>query len=103
MKVFTMGSSGKKAEEFFNNINKNEIDLLLDVRLHNYSQLLGFTKGTDLEYFLDKISSCEYAHDEKFCPTEEDLVSYRKKTIAWGEYKKHYLELIEKKHVFLAS
>lgn len=92
-----MGSSGKKAENFFNDINKNNIDLVLDVRLHNYSQLLGFTKGIDLEYFLDKISSCDYAHDEKFCPTEEDLASYRKKTIGWKKYKKDYLELIEKR------
>ena len=43
MKIFTMGSSGKTAEEFFNNIDKNKVELLLDVRLHNHSQLLGFT------------------------------------------------------------
>ncbi|WP_042703831.1 DUF488 family protein [Methanobrevibacter arboriphilus] len=97
MKIFTMGSSGKTAEEFFNNIDKNKVELLLDVRLHNHSQLLGFTKGIDLEYFLDKLSSCEYVHDEMFCTTEDVLKEYRKKTIGWKEYKKHYLELMKKR------
>lgn len=92
-----MGSSGKTAEEFFNNIDQNKIEILLDVRLHNHSQLLGFTKGTDLKYFLDKIASCEYTHNEKFCPTEDVLKEYRKNTIGWEEYKKHYLELMEKR------
>lgn len=27
MKIFTMGSSGKTAEEFFNNIDKNKVEL----------------------------------------------------------------------------
>ena len=99
MKIFTMGSSGKTAEEFFNNINQNKIELLLDIRLHNHSQLLGFSKGTDLEYFLDKISSCKYEHDERFCITEEVLSEYRKKIIDWKEFEKHYLELIEKRNM----
>lgn len=97
MKIFTMGSSGKSAEGFFNSIDTNGIELLVDVRLHNHSQLLGFTKGTDLDYFLDKISSCNYSHDERFCPTEEVLKEYRKKTIGWKEYKESYLGLIEKR------
>ena len=83
--------------EFFNNINQNEIEILLDVRLHNHSQLLGFTKGTDLKYFLDKISSCEYVHDERFCQREEVLSEYRKKIIDWEEFERNYLKLIEER------
>ncbi|RBQ23990.1 hypothetical protein ALNOE001_05380 [Candidatus Methanobinarius endosymbioticus] len=97
MEIFTMVSSRKSAEEFFNNINQNKIELVLDVRLHNHSQLLGFTKGTDLEYFLDNISSCKYVHDERFCQTEEVLENYRKKIINWEEFEKKYLEFIEKR------
>ncbi len=92
-----MVSSRKSAEEFFNKINENEIELVLDVRLHNHSQLLGFTKGTDLEYFLDKISSCKYVHDEIFCQTEKVLNEYRKKIITWEDFEKSYSELIEKR------
>jgi len=97
MRIFTMSSSRKSAEKFFNYINQNEIDIVLDVRLHNHSQLLGFTKGVDLEYFLDKISSCVYVHDEEFCQTEEVLNEYRKKIIDWEEFERIYSELIEKR------
>lgn len=97
MKVFTIGSSGQKAEEFFKKIDDNKIDLLIDVRLHNHSQLLGFTKGTDLEYFVKTISSCDYVHDENFCPKEEVLDGYRKKEIGWEGYRDSYLELIDKR------
>ncbi|WP_409199575.1 DUF488 family protein [Methanobrevibacter sp. DSM 116169] len=97
MKVFTMGSSGQKAEEFFKTIDENNIEMVLDVRLHNHSQLLGFTKGTDLGFFLDKISSCDYIHDENFCPKEEILDQYRKKEIGWDGYRDSYLGLIDER------
>ncbi|MCC7554257.1 MAG: DUF488 domain-containing protein [Methanobacteriaceae archaeon] len=97
MKVFTIGSSGQKAEEFFKIINENKIEVLLDVRLHNYSQLLGFTKGIDLGYFLDVISNCKYIHDKDFCTTEEVLIAYRKKEIEWVKYKAEYLKLMKKR------
>ncbi|MDL2246760.1 DUF488 domain-containing protein [Methanobrevibacter sp. OttesenSCG-928-K11] len=99
MKIFTMTSSGKSAEEFFNKINENKVDLVLDIRLHNYSQLLGFTKGSDLEYFLNKLSSCKYVHDKVFCQTEENLTNYRKKIISWNDFEKDYSELIDKRNM----
>ena len=52
MKVFTMGFTQKSAEQFFGLISENKIELLIDVRLNNQSQLAGFTKGRDLEFFL---------------------------------------------------
>jgi uncharacterized protein (DUF488 family) len=94
-----MSSSGKSAEEFFSNINENKIDLVLDVRLHNHSQLLGFTKGSDLKYFLNELSSCKYVHDEVFCQTEEILTNYRKKIITWEEFENNYSKLIEKRNM----
>jgi hypothetical protein len=52
-----MGFTKKTAEQFFSLIKKNKIDLLIDVRLNNKTQLAAFTKGDDLAYFLLQI--CE--------------------------------------------
>lgn len=60
-------------KNFLKNIDQNEVEIVLDVRLHNHSQLLGFTKGTDLEYFLNKLSSCKYVHDDRFSQSKEIL------------------------------
>ena len=47
MQVYTMGFTKKNAENFFGLIKKNGIEILIDVRLNNQSQLAGFTKGRD--------------------------------------------------------
>ena len=52
MKLFTIGFTQKNAKQFFELLKANQIELLIDVRLNNKSQLAGFTKGNDLEYLL---------------------------------------------------
>lgn len=39
MIVYTMGFTKKTARQFFEQINKNRIDILIDIRLNNKSQL----------------------------------------------------------------
>ena len=41
MDIYTMGFTQKTAEQFFEKIKKNEIEILVDVRLNNQSQLAG--------------------------------------------------------------
>lgn len=95
MKIFTIGFTQKSAREFFNKIKENKIDLLLDIRLNNVSQLAGFAKGKDLEYFLKEICHCEYAHDEVFAPTKTLLDNYRAKKVSWLEYEKIFTEILK--------
>jgi uncharacterized protein (DUF488 family) len=52
MEVYTIGFTQKTAEQFFGLLKDAGIRRLLDVRLNNSSQLSGFTKREDLEYFL---------------------------------------------------
>ena len=78
MKIYTMGFAQKSAEEFFSKIKNHKIELLIDIRLNNKSQLAGFTKGRDLEYFLKEIADCEYIHEPLFAPTKELLDDYKK-------------------------
>lgn len=95
MKIFTIGFTQKSAREFFNKIKENKIALLLDIRLNNVSQLAGFAKGKDLEYFLKEICHCEYAHDEVFAPTKILLDNYRTKKVSWIEYEKVFAKILK--------
>lgn len=47
----TIGFTKKSAEQFFTLLKKNKVKKLVDVRISNGSQLAGFAKGRDLEYF----------------------------------------------------
>lgn len=98
MMLYTIGYAQKSAKQFFELIEKNNISLLLDVRLHNKSQLAGFSKGADLAYFLDKLCHCDYAHDICFAPTDDILKDYRNKKITWASYQDSYLKLVETRH-----
>lgn len=54
MVLYTIGFTQKSAQQFFELIKSNNIDILVDIRLNNKSQLAGFTKGDDLRYFWKK-------------------------------------------------
>ena len=94
MKLYTIGFTQKTAKEFFELIKRNEIELLIDIRLNNVSQLAGFAKGKDLEYFLSEICNCGYVHDDLFAPTKELLDDYRAKKTSWDKYEEVFSEII---------
>ena len=95
MKIFTIGFTKKTAELFFNLIKGNKIQLLVDVRLNNSSQLAGFSKGSDLAFFLKEICGAEYVHCEEFAPTKELLSGYQKGTVTWEEYEVRFKEIMK--------
>ena len=97
MTIFTIGFTQKSAEQFFETIRKNEIELLIDVRLNNKSQLAGFSKGSDLAYFLREISKTEYIHCDEFAPTKELLSNYQKGCVSWREYEVVFDTIMEKR------
>ncbi len=68
---------------------------VVDIRLNNVSQLAGFTKKRDLEYFLLVIADIDYVHEPDLAPTKEILDDYKKKRIDWNEYESRYRRLIE--------
>lgn len=99
MEVFTMGFTKKDAKCFFNLIRKNKIELLIDIRLNNSSQLAGFTKGSDLEFFLKELCDCAYSHEEFYAPTKDILRDYQKKVISWDEYVEKFSDLLLKREI----
>jgi len=101
MTIYTIGFTQKSAKKFFELIKKNNIEFLLDIRLNNKSQLAGFTKGDDLQYFLSEICRCEYKHCLEYAPTKGILDNYKKKQITWDEYVEQYSFLMEKRATYL--
>ena len=97
MKIYTIGFTQKSAKDFFDKIKKNNIELLIDIRLNNKSQLAGFAKGKDLEYFLCEICNCDYVHDDFFAPTKKLLDDYRSKRVSWGNYEKTFAKIMEER------
>jgi uncharacterized protein (DUF488 family) len=99
MEIYTIGFAKKSAEQFFEAIRREQIQQLVDVRIHNSSQLAGFTKSGDLPYFLDRLCDASYRHEPLLAPTAELLSSYRSKQIKWEQYEVEFLRLLESRHV----
>lgn len=97
MNIYTIGFTQKSAEQFFKLIKINNIELLVDIRLNNKSQLAGFTKGDDLRYFLSEICKCKYKHCIEYAPTKEILDGYKKKSMTWNDYVEQYNNLMIKR------
>jgi uncharacterized protein (DUF488 family) len=94
VEVYSIGFTKKTAEQFFGILGKVGIRRLLDVRLKNASQLAGFTKREDLEYFLREICAAEYMHEPQLAPTKEILDEYKKHKGSWEEYERRFLALM---------
>ena len=99
MKVFTIGFTQKTACQFFESLSSHCVDLLIDVRLNNKSQLAGFAKYPDLGYFLDKICKIEYIHDPMLAPTEHLLKNYRNKEISWSQYETAFEAIMNERNI----
>ena len=87
MKLFTIGFTRKTAKQFFELLFENHVDLLIDVRINNKSQLAGFAKDPDLAFLLERICGIGYIHDTMFAPTEQILKQYRAREISWEQYE----------------
>lgn len=97
--IFTIGFARKSACEFFTKLKDAGVKRVIDVRLNNVSQLAGFTKKQDIEYFLKEIGKIEYIHKPEFAPTKSILDAYKKKEIDWCEYERQFRELITERQI----
>lgn len=97
LRLFTIGFTGHSAEEFFGKLEQAGVRTLVDVRLNNVSQLAGFSKKRDLEYFLRKIAGIDYRHLRDLAPTKEILDPYKKGGAGWDEYERKFNALLEER------
>ena len=99
MKIFTIGFTGKSAEQFFRLLESAQPKTLIDVRLNNTSQLAGFSKSDDLAFFLRRILNTPYRHMLELAPTQAMLDRYRKQGQSWASYEKSFIRLMEKRAI----
>jgi uncharacterized protein (DUF488 family) len=97
--VSTIGFTKTTAEGFFERLLKSGVKRVVDVRLHNTSQLAGFAKCDDLAYFLKKICGIEYVHQPLLAPTDAMLRAYKKEKGDWDAYEAHFMALMAERQI----
>lgn len=98
MEIHTIGFTKRTAEDFFTTLKQVGIKRLIDIRLNNSGQLAGFTKGTDLAYFLAELLGAEYVHEPLLAPTKEILKRYRESG-DWADYERAFFALLAERGV----
>jgi uncharacterized protein (DUF488 family) len=97
--LFTIGFTKKTAQQFFDTLVNAGVKRVIDTRLNNISQLAGFTKRSDLEYFLRKIGDIEYVHMLELAPTKDILDDYKKNNGNWDTYENKFLNLMSERKI----
>lgn len=97
--LFTIGFNQKSAEQFFEILINAGVRRVIDTRLNNVSQLAGFAKRKDLEYFLRKVGNIDYIHVLDLAPTQDILDDYKKKKGDWETYENKFLELMKVRQI----
>lgn len=99
IQIYTIGFARKTAQQFFTTLIDAGVRRVLDVRLNNVSQLAGFTKRTDLPYFLKAIGNIDYLHLPNLAPTPAILDAYRKRGGGWQAYAESFLQLLQERRI----
>lgn len=99
MRLMTIGFTKKSARQFFEALQAAGVKRVADVRLNNVSQLAGFAKRNDLEYFLRTICGINYVHLPDLAPTQEILDGFKKHGGSWQEYEDRFLDLMARRRI----
>ncbi len=99
MTIFTIGFTKKTAEQFFTRLKQPGLLRLIDVRLNNVSQLAGFTKRDDLQFFVQRICGIDYIHRPDLAPTKDILNEYKKNGRDWAAYERKFLSLMAQRRI----
>ena len=97
--VSTIGFTKTTAEGFFDRLLNAGVKKVVDVRLHNTSQLAGFAKADDLAYFLKKIGGIQYVHEPLLAPTDPMLKAYKKEKGDWSAYEERFRGLMSERQI----
>ena len=98
MKIYTIGFTKKTAQEFFEKLQSADAQYLLDTRLNNKSQLAGFTKKGNIEYFIEKLTKMNYLEFPILAPSSEILKQYRNDG-DWAVYEVKYNQMLVERQV----
>ncbi|WP_429806650.1 DUF488 family protein [Ensifer sp. B1-9] len=99
VRISTIGFTKTSAEDFFGRLLKAGVKKVVDVRLHNTSQLAGFAKADDLAYFLKKIGGISYTHQPLLAPTDVILKAFKRDNGDWSRYEGQFLALMTERKI----
>jgi uncharacterized protein (DUF488 family) len=75
--ICTIGYTQQPLERFVQLLQESHIDVVVDVRLRNTSQLAGLGKRDDLAVLLRQGFHIEYEHCPELAPTSEIMSTYK--------------------------
>lgn len=91
--IYTIGYTKKSLAHFIRLLQDAGVDVVIDIRLRNTSQLAGFSKRDDLAFLLREGFGIEYEHRPDLAPTPEILDGY-KADGDWSAYEEAFLPLL---------
>jgi uncharacterized protein (DUF488 family) len=100
VEIFSIGFTHTTAKDFFGRLKQGGVERLLDVRLNNRSQLAGFAKRDDLQFFLKELLGVSYEHEPMLAPSQDILDAYKKRrNMPWAEYEQRFLDLMRERGI----
>ncbi len=99
MAVFSIGFTKTDAAHFFGRLREAGVKTVWDVRLQNTSQLAGFAKLPDLEFFLTELGSIGYRHEPDLAPSPELFADYRKHGLKWDAFEQRFFALMAERRI----
>jgi len=95
-RIYTIGHNKKSLRQFIDLLRQAQVTKVIDVRLNNTSQLVGFAKKEDLGFILELVG-IEYEHLPQLAPTKEILKKFTQGK-NWDEYEGAYLQLLKERN-----
>ena len=97
--VCTIGFTQTSAKGFFERLKAAGVRSVIDVRLHNTSQLAGFAKADDLSFFLNEIGGMVYQHEPLLAPSDDILKAFKRDKGDWRLYETSFLSLMAERRI----
>lgn len=97
--VCTIGFTQTTARGFFERLKAAQVRSVIDVRLHNTSQLAGFAKADDLAFFLGEIGGMTYRHEPLLAPSDDILKAFKRDKGDWRVYETRFLDLMAERKI----
>ncbi|MDB5413188.1 MAG: hypothetical protein JWR10_1523 [Rubritepida sp.] len=97
--VATIGFTRSSAENFFGRLRSAGVKRVIDVRLHNTSQLAGFAKSDDLAFFLKAINGMDYVPEPRLAPSEELMKFFKTDKGDWNVFERDFTGLLKERKI----
>ena len=94
--LYTIGYEKRSLAAFIARLRTAGVDVVIDIRLRNTSQLAGYTKRDDLAFLLREGFGIAYEHHPELAPSAEILDAYRQDH-DWAAYERQFTALLHER------